>query len=386
MAGARTTGKPRASGGRPRGGRRPVRFAVIGQGHFAQAAILPAFKSADDCELVAIFSEDITKRRALERKYGVTEALTYDQYDAYLRSGHVDAVYIALPNDMHCEYAVRAAQAGVHVLTEKPMAQTSEEGTRMIEACADAGVKLMVAYRLHFEAATLAAIEQLRRGKLGPPRYFSSTFGMQVRPGNIRTQRARGGGPLLDLGIYCINAARYLFRSEPTEAVAFAESRPKDARFKEIDEQVTAILRFPEQRTAQFTCSFGSHDHSSLVVVGDKGRITLEPAYEYASKMVLETEIGDRPPKRTTFPKRDQIAAELTAFAACVRTGRDPEPAGDEGLADLRVIEAIERSLKSGKVEPIDEVPRARRPSAEQRIDKPPHDMPEVIHAASAGQ
>jgi predicted dehydrogenase len=381
----RATG--RAGGGRAKErGQEPVRFAVIGMGHFAQGAVLPGFKTARGCELAAIFSEDPTKRRTLARKYGVAAALPYDQYDEYLRGDQVDAVYIALPNDLHCEYAVRAAEAGVHVLTEKPMALDSGEATRMIEACAEAEVKLMVAYRLHFEAATLEAIERLRRGELGNPRYFTSTFGMQIRPGNIRTERKRGGGPLLDLGVYCINAARYLFRSEPTEAVAFAESNPKDRRFQEIDEQVTAILRFPEQRTAQFTVSFGSHSHSTLSVIGDKGRLTLEPAYEYAEGLALSLEVGERAPKHKKFPTRDQISAELMAFADCIRTGRDPEPSGEEGLADLRVIEAITRSIETGTAEKIETVPRRQRPSARQRIDRPAHGMPEVVHAASAGQ
>jgi len=379
------SGKPVAGRGKTRG-QQPVRFAVIGMGHFAQAAILPGFKTARGCELAAIFSEDKTKLRTLARKYGVATALDYDQYDEFLRGDNVDAVYIALPNDMHCEYAVRAANAGVHVLTEKPIALDSREATKMIEACAAVDVKLMVAYRLHFEGATLEAIERLRGGAVGNPRYFTSTFGMQVRPDNIRTERKRGGGPLLDLGVYCINAARYLFRSEPTEAVAFAASSPKDARFKEIDEQVTAILRFPEQRTAQFTVSFGSHSHSTLSVIGDKGRLTLEPAYEYADGLALSLEVGERAPKRKKFPKRDQISAELMAFAECIRTGRDPEPSGEEGLADLRVIEAITRSIKSGRAESIDTVPRRQRPSPRQRIDRPAHGMPAVVHAASAGQ
>jgi glucose-fructose oxidoreductase len=256
----------------------------------------------------------------------------------------------------------------------------------MIEACAEADRKLMVAYRLHFEGATLDAIQRLRRGEIGNLRYFTSTFGMQVRPDNIRTERERGGGPLLDLGVYCINAARYLFGSEPTEAVAVAASNPKDPRFEEIHEQVTAILRFPEERTAQFTASFGSHSHSTLSVIGDKGRLTLEPAYEYAEGLALSIEVGERAPKRKQFPKRDQIAAELMAFAECIRTGRDPEPSGEEGLADLRVIEAINRSIKSGAAEKIEAVPRRQRPSARQRIDRPAHDMPEVVHAQSAGQ
>ena len=127
-----------------------IRFAVIGQGYFAQSAVLPAFAQASGCELRAIFSQDETKLRALRRKYGVSAALGYDQFDDYLGAGEVDAVYIALPNDMHADYTVRAARAGVHVLCEKPIATNSRDAQRMIAACADNHVKLMVAYRLHF--------------------------------------------------------------------------------------------------------------------------------------------------------------------------------------------------------------------------------------------
>src|SRR5437764_6510546 len=141
--------------------RRPVRFAVIGQGYFAQAAVLPAFEQATGCELRAIFSQDEAKLRALRRRYRVAAALGYDQYEDYLRSGEVDAIYIALPNDMHADYTVRGARAGVHVLCEKPIATNSHDAGRMIAACAENGVKLMVAYRPHFGGPTLHATERL---------------------------------------------------------------------------------------------------------------------------------------------------------------------------------------------------------------------------------
>src|SRR5947207_6628222 len=256
---------------------RRVRFAVIGQGYFAQAAVLPAFAQATGCELRAIFSQDETKLRALRRKYGVAAALGYDQYDDYLRSGEVDAVYIALPNDMHADYTVRAARAGMHVLCEKPIATNSHDAERMVTACADSGVKLMVADRLHFEPATLETIDRVQRGAIGRPRFISTTFALQVQEDNIRTRR---GGPLLDLGIYCVNAARAVFRAEPTEAFALSASVRGDRRFREIDEQVTAVLRFPGERLAQLTCSFGAYDHSTLTVVGEPGRIRMDPAYE----------------------------------------------------------------------------------------------------------
>ncbi|MEO5769131.1 MAG: Gfo/Idh/MocA family oxidoreductase [Polyangia bacterium] len=158
---------------------KPVRFAVVGQGHFAQSAVLPAFDTVDNCELVALFSDDVTKLEKLKQEYEVEYALGYEQYDEFLRSRAVDAVYIALPNDMHCEYTVRAAAAGMHVLCEKPMAVSSEECERMIAACHQAGVKLMIAYRLHFEEANMATVDLLLHGKLGVPRYFTSAFSQQ---------------------------------------------------------------------------------------------------------------------------------------------------------------------------------------------------------------
>ncbi|HET6151146.1 MAG TPA: Gfo/Idh/MocA family oxidoreductase [Polyangia bacterium] len=369
-----------------RGKAEPVRFAVIGQGYFSQAAVLPAFAEADGCELRAIFSEDQTKLKTLKRKYGVETALGYDQYDEYLGSGEVGAVYIALPNDLHREYAVRAARAGVHVLCEKPLAVNVADAEAIVAACAENQVRLMVAYRLHFEAATLEAIERVRRGDLGRPRFFSSTFAMQVQEGNIRTKAARGGGPLLDLGIYCVNAARSLFGAEPTEVTAMSATRRSDARFKEVDEQVSAVLRFPDDRTAQLICSFGAYDHSSLTVVGDRGRLRLDPAYDYATDLTVEVEIEGKKPSKKTFHKRDQISAELVAFAGYVRDGRDPEPSGEEGVADLRVLEAIQRATESRRTETVASVPRQKRPSKAQEIERPPHDMPDLVHAEPPGR
>jgi predicted dehydrogenase len=384
---AKTAKKARKT--RPAGrAHEPLRFAVVGQGYFAQAAVLPAFARAQGCELRALFSEDATKLRALKRKYGVAAALGYEQYDDYLRSGEVDAVYVTVPNDQHRQYVERAAQAGVHVLCEKPLGVDAKDAEAMIAACQSANVRLMTAYRLHFEAATLEAIQRVQSGEIGRPRFFASTFAMQVRKGNIRTSAARGGGPLLDLGIYCVNAARSLFRAEPTEVMAIAASRESDSRFAEVDEQVTAILRFPDERVAQFTCSFGAYDHSTLTVVGEKGRVRLDPAYDYAVPLKLVTEIEGKKPREKTFAKRDQVAAERVMFARAVREGRDPEPSGREGLADLRVLDAITRAIESRRVESVGSgsEPAVEHPNKNQRIERPPHGMPDLVHARSPGQ
>jgi glucose-fructose oxidoreductase len=367
--------RTRALGGR-RGDK--VRFAVIGQGHFAQSAVLPAFAGAKRCELRAIFSDDDAKLRLIKRAYGVEHALGYEHYDEFLSSGAVDAVYIALPNDMHADYTVRAARAGIHVLCEKPMATTTAEAERMIAACEQADVKLMIAYRLHFDEANLSAIEALEDGRIGEPRFFSSTFSQQVAPGNTRTRPAPAGGPLGDIGIYCINAARYLFRAEPTDVVALAATKKQDPRFRKIPEQVSAVLHFPGQRLAQLICSFGAFQQSSYTVVGTKGFLRLEPAYGLGDLgQEIVTDAGTR---RRTFKQHDQVAPELDEMAACIREDRDPEPSGHEGLADLRVMEAIEASLVSGRRADVRAVHREQRPSIQQRRRVRIHGHARLVH------
>ena len=164
-----------------------IRYAVVGLGYISQNAVLPAFAHARrNSRLAALVSDDPVKLKTLSKKYHVKGTYSYDQYDDCLR--HVDAVYIALPNSMHAEYTIRAANAGVHVLCEKPMAVTVDECQRMIDACDEASVKLMIAYRLHFEQINLTAIDLVRRGRIGDPKFFNSSFSMQVRPGDIRTR------------------------------------------------------------------------------------------------------------------------------------------------------------------------------------------------------
>ena len=354
--------------------RRQVRYAVVGLGHIAQVAVLPAFGNARrNSRLAALVSADPLKRKTLSDRYGVERTYTYEQYDDCLK--HVDAVYIALPNSMHCEYAVRAAQAGVHVLVEKPMALTEQECERMIRAAREGGVRLMVAYRLHFERANLEAIEVVRSGRIGEARLFSSTFAMTVVEDNIRVKSELGGGVLYDIGIYCINAARALFRAEPEEVRAVVAGRRGD-----VEESVSAFLRFPGERTAAFACSFGAGKVSEYRIVGTKGDLAVEPAYEYAAALKHRLTL-DRDTKERRFAKRDQFAPELLYFSDCVIKGHNPEPSGREGLADVRVIEALYRSAHAG--EPVSLAPYEKpdRPSLEQEIRRPPIEKPEVVHA-----
>jgi glucose-fructose oxidoreductase len=354
-----------------------IRIGVVGLGHFAQAAVLPAIAQLLDVELTALVSGSRHKLDELGKRYGVKTLCAYDRFDELLASNAVDAVYIAVPNDLHAELTVVAARHGVHVMCEKPMAPTEAECMQMIRACEQRRVKLMIGYRLHFECANLVAVELARGGEIGEPRMFSSVFSMQIRGGNVRTQPRRGAGPLYDIGVYCLNAARYLFRSEPSEVSAM-KLAGRDPRFAAVDEAFAVTLRFPQDRVAQFTCSFGAHDRAHYQVIGTEGFLTLDNAYEYATEMTLHVE-GKHGAKTRTFTKRDQIAAEIEYFAKCLREDLDPEPSGWEGLADVRILQAIQASARFGRVVPIDPIPRPRRPDIGQEIRIPAHELPALV-------
>lgn len=352
-----------------------VRYAVVGLGHIAQNSVLPAFANAGrNSQLAALISDDPKKLRALSRHYYAPHTCRYEDYDAFLRSGEVDAVYVALPNSMHCDFAVRAANAGIHVLCEKPLALDEAECQDIIQACAENKVKLMTAYRLHFERSNLEAIRLIQAGRIGEPRIFNSLFSMQVKSGNIRLQKELGGGTLYDIGIYCINAARYLFRAEPMEVFAFS-ARNGDKRFREVDEMTSATMRFPEGRLASFTTSFGAADTAEYEVLGTRGVLRARQAYEYSESVTLEITVDGRTQKRS-YPRRDQFAAELFYFSDCVLRDQEPEPSGIEGLLDVHIIRSLQDSASLGVPLRLKELRRRRRPGLHQEIHRPPPARP----------
>jgi len=279
--------------------------------------------------LIHSLSDDPKKLAKLGKKYNVPFRYSYDEYDACLSSGEVDAVYIALPNNLHREYTVRACRARVHVLCEKPMAVTEPDCEAMIAAAKENRTRLMIAYRLHFEEANMKAVEIARSGKLGNLRAFNSLFTMQVKKGDVRLQKDLGGGTLYDIGIYCINAARYIFQAEPVEVFAWSANNG-EKRFEEVDEMTSAILRFPDERLASFTSSFGASDVSAYQIVGAEGDLRVDPAYEFAGDLKHRLTIKGKT-RDPTFPKRDQFAPELLYFSDCVIDGQEPEPSGREG-------------------------------------------------------
>jgi glucose-fructose oxidoreductase len=359
-------------------GMRKTRYAVVGLGHISQVAILPAFDHAKNSELVALFSNDQKKLKTMGRKYGIKNLYSYDQYDEVLASGEIDAVYIALPNHLHREYTVRAANCGVHVLCEKPMAVTAEDCQEMIRACRENGVKLMVAYRLHFEAANLSAIDVIEKKRLGDARVFESVFTQAVPDDNIRLNpREKGGGPLYDVGIYCINAARYLFQAEP-ESVSALAANGNERKFKNAEESVSVVMKFSEERIAAFTCSFGTVGESSYRVLGKKGELEMVEPYSYA-KDIKQTITINGKEKKKVFKKRDQFGPEVAYFSMCIQKDIEPEPNGMEGLADIHVIEAIYHAIDSGMTTKVESLKKKTRPGLRQEIHMPAIEEPSEL-------
>ena len=267
----------------------------------------------------------------------------------------------------------------MHVLCEKPLSYSADDAQAMIDACREAKVHLMTAYRLHFEAGNLDAIKAIRAGRIGEARLFTSIHTMQVDPDNIRTDLSLGGGPLEDIGIYCLNAARYVFQAEPHEVTAFA-IRGKDRRFKEIPEAVSATLRFSRDRLATFLCGFGESKVSEYRVIGTEGVLKMDPAFTWQAA-IQQTISRKEKAKTKTFEHRDQIAAELVYFSDCVLKNKEPEPSGYEGFLDVRIIDALRTSYSEHRTVKLEPLAKKRRPHPSQSIKRKPAKKPRPVKA-----
>lgn len=364
-----------------------IRYAVVGIGHIAQVAVIPAFRQAkENSSLVAFVTGDMKKSKKVAEEHHPVAICGYDEYEDLLKSGTIDAVYIALPNHLHYEYTAMALKAGIHVLCEKPFTLDAGQCERLIALSERHRAKLMVAYRLHFDPANLKVIEYIKDRKLGDLKYFTSSFSFKVGdPNNIRLQKHTGGGPIWDIGIYCINAARMIFREEPSEVFAFSGGQGSSKLFAEVPEAMTVSMRFSKDRFATFTCSFNTEAITVFDLVGTKGRVRLEGAYEYAEKRELTLVVDEKETKKT-FPKMDQFAPELLYFSDCVLKNITPEPSGLEGLADVRIIEAILRSAEQRKAVSLREKPRLekKKKAEPKQAKRKPGISPPKTHGVQA--
>jgi predicted dehydrogenase len=339
---------------------RRLGWAVVGLGDFALNHMLPAIARSRHCRLTAVVSGNRDKARAVAAAYGVPERGVYD-YDGFDRirdDPTVDVVYIVLPNTLHAEWTVRAAQAGKHVFCEKPMAATEAECRQMIDACAKAGRRLMIAYRAPFEPHNREAIRMIRAGEIGPVREIVADHGRPLEPkkpaDEWRAQAAlAAGGSLYDIGIYSLNGARYLTGEEPIELRATFRKPPgspgPDGRPVDVDQGIAWTMRFPSGAIAHCTSAYDFANVKRIQVMGEKASLALDPATEYeGNRLLVRRETGQMEPK--LGESSEQFVGELDEFAMAIRENREPRHgSGREGLQDVRLMQLIYEAARTGR-------------------------------------
>ena len=353
---------------------RRVGFAIVGLGRLSVEELLPAFARSRLARPVALVSGDRAKATTLAARYGLDPGSIYDYagYDRLADNPAVQVIYIVLPNSMHAEFTVRGARAGKHILCEKPMANSVAECRQMIDACRAARKKLMIAYRSQYEPMDRAIVKMARSGALGSLREFTAFNGQnQGDPSHWRLKRAlAGGGSLPDVGIYCTNAARFLSGEEPVEVTGHTFADPADPRFREVEDSAHVTLRFPSGFTAQCGSSYSSHESKFLRLSGSLGWAELNPAFTY-SGLKLRTGLivdGRSVVSEPKIESGDQFAREIDHMARCVLDDVQPHTPGEEGLQDIRLLEAIYASAQSGRTIKLAAPPQPTRgpePSAD---------------------
>lgn len=349
MASPAAMAQSRAGSG---GGDKPVGFAVVGLGKLSQGQLLPGLTRTKNAKLTGLVSGDPAKAARLAAQYNVPakSVYSYETYDRIIRDPAIEVVYIVLPNNMHAEYTIRALKAGKHVLCEKPMATTVADSEAMIAAAKAADRKLMIAYRCHYEPTNLAAMRRIRSGAIGKPRTVWTDMSRQANfsdPSDAWrvSKEMSGTGALADMGVYGINAARYLLNEEPIEVRAWASTDRSDPRFKEVEDLVSWQFRFPSGAIANGSTAFNSNGGMGFHVAGEKGRVVADPGCLYNGNRLT---FGAPNGKTVEITEIDQFAREMDWMADVVR-GRAPMVApGEEGLQDMRLIDAIMASIAQG--------------------------------------
>jgi len=330
-----------------------VGVAVVGLGKLSLGQILPALKRTKNAHLAALVSGKPDKAKKLAAEFGLpdTAVYSYDTFDRIANDPDIQIVYIVLPNSMHAEFTIRAFKAGKHVLCEKPMAVTLEECERMIAAGKAAKRQLMIAYRCQFEPVNVAAMQILRKGTIGTPRLVSAVMGKQTDlsdPSDAwRLDMAMsGGGALADMGIYGINATRYLLLEEPVEVRGWARTDRNDPRFKTVEDMIAWQMRFPSGAIGEGSSCFSQPGTMSWQAIGSERRLVADPGCFYGGNSLKI--VGGKGDVQPSVTEIDQFGNEMNWFADVVR-GRSPNVApGEEGLQDMRILHAILQSVANG--------------------------------------
>ena len=328
-----------------------VRIAVVGLGGFARERALPAISDTRFCETTVLVSSSPEKATDLAERFGVNRVLDYDEFRDGEGSDDYDAAYVATPPAFHEEYVTTAAEFGKHVLCEKPLAAERSAAERMVETCADADVVFMTAYRLRTEPAVRRMRELLGDGAIGEPVQihggFSSRLLDETDADSWRLDpEIAGGGALMDLGVYPLNTTRFLLDADPV--AVWADTTSSGPPFDRVDEHIAVQLSFSNGATASCTASFDAHPDSRLQVLGTDGQVLITAPFGGDVSQEVVVEHGETH-TRYTGPPVDEVREEFGYFAHCILADTTCETAGEDGLTDLRIIEAAYESADTGE-------------------------------------
>ena len=321
-------------------------YAVIGLGRIAEH-FMAAVRNSSNSRITALVSGHRDKAERIADQNGIPRGsiYNYENFEDIGRNSEVDAVYVALPNSMHAEYTIRAAKTGKHVLCEKPMATSVADAEAMIAACKASRVQLMIAYRCHYEPSNLRAVQLIREGAVGQVQAIESAFGFNIRAGEWRlNKKLAGGGPLFDVGIYSLNACRYLTGEEPAQIAAFASTIDRDGRFTEVEENIVWTMRFPSGIVASCTTTYGAPMEGFYRVYGSKGWLEVDSAFAYQGLRLRAEFSGTKLDEPNPARDPSHFQAEVEHFSHCIQNDLPPKSPGEEGLRDMRLMMDLYKS------------------------------------------
>jgi len=330
------------AGARPR----KLGVAIVGLGEYARSQIGPALERTEHCRLAGVVTGSLEKGKRWAQDYGFPEAniWNYETMPRLADAKDIDIVYVITPNALHADGVVAAAEAGKHVISEKPFTTTVPDAERALAACRAAGVKLSIGYRLRFDPLHRELEHVVREKTLGQLTKMTGSNGFRLERGSWRAERRlAGGGPLMEMGIYCVRAACLVAGETAPVAVTAREHRKtRPEIFVDVEEGLDWTMEFATGATAEFTTSYDARS-SRFRAEGEAGWVSLEPAFAYRG---LQGTTSEGPMPLAAAP--GQQVAQLDDFALCVREGRESRVSGEVGLRDMRIIEAIYASMRAG--------------------------------------